>query len=271
MYHEATSQQTLSYLSDCAGVAEEIRRQHDDLVFVAGCELTFFMKGLVSGETARDRMSTFTKPWRLVLNSIMMGSFNKRLNEFWSEGVPEIRARFKGPITYASGMWEDVDWTPFDYVSVDCYRDSFNKNGFRKNLQKYAAHGKPVVATEFGCCTYKGAAEKGGYGFAIVDWSKDPPKLEGSFVRDEKEQAALMMEMLQMFEEENLHGAFAFTFVMPKYTYNEDPQLDLDIASFALVKSLMDRKGIRYPDMPWEPKLSFDDLGRRYAGDLNLK
>jgi hypothetical protein len=130
----------------------------------------------------------------------------------------EVRKRFKGPVTYVSGMWEGVDWTPFDIVGVDCYRcyrGSHNERTFRDGLQRYLAHGKPVVATEFGCCTYKGAEDKGGHGFAIVDWHAQPPRLKGSFIRDAAGQAAFLLEMLRTFEQVGFGGAFAFTFVMP--------------------------------------------------------
>jgi hypothetical protein len=283
-YHEATPQQTLSYLAECAEAAAHLRYEQSDedkkkgkgdwVVFVVGCELSFFMKGLVSGETAQERMGTFMNPWRLIWNSLSRGSFNRRLNTFLVEAAAEVRERFKGPVTYASGMWEDVYWTPFDYVSVDCYRGSYNRRTFRESLQKYLRHGKPVVATEFGCCTYRGAEDKGGYGFAIVDWDAEPPRLNGSFVRDEEGQASFLIEMLQTFEEEEFSGAFAFTFVMPKYPYDGDePRLDLDMASFAVVKSISgslmkggaEQEGTRrYPGMPWEPKRSFDALAQHY-------
>jgi hypothetical protein len=281
-YHEATPQQTLSYLAECAEAAAHLRyddgeeeeekgekKKRDRVVFVVGCELTFFMKGLVSGETAQERMAAFMKPWRLLWSSLSRGSFNKRLNTFLAEATSEVRERFKGPVTYASGMWEGVDWTPFDIVGIDCYRGSHNKRTFPDRLQRYLVHSKPVVATEFGCCTYEGAEDKGGYGFAIVDWDAQPPRLTGSFIRDEAGQAAFLVEMLRTFEQAGFSGAFAFTFVMPKYPHDEkDAQLDLDMASFAVVKSLpVEQAGgaRRYPSMPWEPKQSFDALAGYYA------
>jgi hypothetical protein len=286
-YHEATPQQTLSYLAECAEAAAHLRyddgddeeeedegekgekKNRDRVVFVVGCELTFFMKGLVSGETAQERMVAFMKPWRLLWSSLSRGSFNKRLKTFLAEATSEVRERFKGPVTYASGMWEGVDWTPFDIVGVDCYQGSHNKRTFPDRLQRYLAHGKPVVATEFGCCTYEGAEGKGGYGFAIVDWDAQPPRLRGSFIRDEAGQAAFLVEMLRTFEQAGFSGAFAFTFIMPKYPHDEkDAQLDLDMASFAIVKSLpVEQAGgaRRYPGMPWEPKQSFDALAGHYA------
>jgi hypothetical protein len=121
------------------------------------------------------------------------------------------------------------------------------------------------VVTEFGCCTYRGAEEKGGYAWAIVDRSKDPPRLKGQYVRDEEVQSKYIMELLQVFDEENLDGAFVFTFVSPAYPYSEDPQYDLDMASYGIVKTYSDRQGTAYPEMPWDPKRSFNALAERYG------
>jgi hypothetical protein len=143
-FHDADEARTLAHLVECASAAEELRQTWPNVVFVAGWELTFLMRGLVLGRTSHERMSAFMKPWRLL----------------WS----------------TAGVWEDVDWARFDFVSVDCYRDGRNANMFRENLRKYFSHGKPVVITEFGCCTYAGAEEKGAYGWAIVDWNHEPPQ-----------------------------------------------------------------------------------------------
>lgn len=140
-----------------------------------------------------------------------------------------------------------------------------NQRGFQKNLRKYFAHGKPVVITEFGCCTYQGAEKKGGYGWAIVDWKAEPPRLKGEYVRDEGTQAQYLMELIRIFEEEKVEGCFAFTFVMPKYPYSSDPRFDLDMASYGLVKSYADRSGSVYPDMPWDPKEGFHALAGFYG------
>jgi hypothetical protein len=55
------------------------------------------------------------------------------------------------------------------------------------------------------------------------------------------------------------------TFVSPLLTHREDPRHDLDIACYSLVKSYHDRNGTTYPDMPWEPKRSFNALARHFA------
>jgi hypothetical protein len=264
-YIDADEQETLSYFGVCAKAAEKLRTQSPDVVFVAGCELTFFMKGLVDGDTAFDRISTFMKPWRLLKSSIRNGSFNKRLNAFLSKAATVIREHFHGQLTYASGPWENVKWDPFDFVSIDYYREARNKNSYREKLRAYFKHGIPVVITEFGCCTYKGAEDKGGYGWAIVDWNKTPKQLKGDFIRDESVQANYLIELLDIFNEEKVNGAFVFTFVMPSYPFNENALYDLDMASYSVVKTYTDRNGTTYNDMPWEPKKSFTALAEYYA------
>lgn len=52
----------------------------------------------------------------------------------------------------------------FDIVSTDLYRNAANAVGFRDKLQPYLGHGKPLAITEFGSCTYRGAASKRRHG-----------------------------------------------------------------------------------------------------------
>jgi hypothetical protein len=262
---DADEQETLIYFAECAKAAEKIRMQSPHIIFVAGCELTFFMKGLVEGDTAFDRMHTFMKPWRLLKSTILKGSFHKRLNAFLSKAVITIKEHFHGQLTYASGPWENVDWDVFDIVGIDYYRDALNYKSYREKLRAYFKHGKPVVVLEFGCCTYKGAENKGGYGWAIVDHSKTPKQLKGDFIRDENVQADYLIELLDIFHAEKVNGAFVFTFVMPSYPFNENALYDLDMASYSVVKTYTDQNGITYKDMQWEPKKSFFALAEYYA------
>ncbi len=165
----AAPAETLDYLRECARAVEPLRARWANVVFVTGTELTFFMKELVLGDTPAERMQTFMKPWRLVKSVIKRGSFEKNLNRFLGEAAHTVREHFKGRLSYASGAWENVDWSPFDLVGVDYYRDAYTRKNYLARLHQYTLIGKPVVITEFGCCTYAGAEEKGGYGWAIVD------------------------------------------------------------------------------------------------------
>lgn len=72
--------------------------------------------------------------------------------------------------------------------------------------------------------------------------------------------------MLKIVDEAGVAGTFAFTFVTPTLTHHANPRLDLDMASYALVKSYADRQGTTYPDLPWEPKESFHALAAYYSG-----
>ncbi|MBO9610806.1 MAG: hypothetical protein J7639_32950 [Paenibacillaceae bacterium] len=269
-YVDATEEMMLAYLTDCAKAAESLRQKSPNVIFVTGCELSLFMKGFIAGETAAERMQTMMKPWRLLASSLRRGSFHRRLNAFLTRAADAIREHFRGRLTYASGTWENVDWRPFDYVGIDCYRDSFNKRMYREKLRSYFRHVKPVVVLEFGCCTYRGAEDKGGYGWAVVDRSAAPNRLKAGIERDESVQVRYMEELLTIFAEEGVDGAFWFTFVMPLYPGNDersdDPAYDLDTASYGLVKPYADpnRSGSAYPGLPWEPKASFHALSRLY-------
>ena len=121
---------------------------------------------------------------------------------------------------------------------------------------------------EFGCCTYKGAEDKGGMGWAIVDWKKDRPILKGDYTRDEAVQANYLLELLAIFDGEDVFAAFVFTFVTYNYIYNDDPRYDLDMASYGIVRS-MGNKGY-YKNLPWLPKKAFFEIGEYYGRSLNL-
>lgn len=261
---DANQKEMLTYFAECAKAAEKLRIQFSNIIFVTGAELTFFMRGLVSGRTTSDRISTFTKPWRLLGSTILRGDFSKCLNVFLNGATTVIRRYFKGQLSYASGPWEAVNWSLFDIVGVDFYRDASNKKSYTQVLKTYFKHNKPVVITEFGCCTYKGAQDRGGTGVAIIDQSKTPNTIKEGFVRDETVQANYIIECLDILKKEKVDGAFVSTFVSPLYPYNKDPQYDLDMASFSIVKSYTDKKGETYKYMPWEPKKSFIALAKYY-------
>lgn len=261
---DANEQEMLAYLAQCAQAAEHLRQQSPQVIFVVGCELTFFLHGLVDGNTAFERMNTFMKPWRLLKSTLAKGPFNKRLNAFLAQATTTVREAFHGQLTYASGTWEEVDWTFFDFVGIDYYRDAKNTSSYRQTLRNYFQYGKPVVILEFGCCTYQGAEEKGSYGWAIVNRSTMPRQLQGTFVRDERGQARYLIELLDIFQAEQVEGAFVFTFVIPSYQYSEDPSYDLDMASYGIVKTCLHQTGQTYKGMPWEPKESFRQLAHYY-------
>jgi hypothetical protein len=170
--------------------------------------------------------------------------------------VAVAREQFGGAVSYASGDWEEIDWTPFDFAAVDMYRTSDNADHFAETVRKHAAHGKPLVITEFGCCTYRGAAEAGGMGWAIMDFTTTPRTLNNDYVRDESVQVAYFHELMDVFEAEHVHGAFWFTFAGYELPYHPDPHRDLDMASYGVVKIV---------DGVPERKAVFEAIATRFA------
>ena len=261
---DATTEETLTYFAECAEAAERLRQQSPSLVFITGVELSAFMQGLLEGDTPMHRLGTLIHPLKLIRSTLSKGSFQRGLNKFLAEAVHLVRERFQGRVSYASGSWESVNWSLFDFVSVDYYRDATNEKVYEKNLGAYFRHRKPVIITEFGCCTYAGAEKRGGYGWVVVDWNRIPPQLKHELHRDETSQADYLTDLLQIFERQKVEGAFAFTFVSPSYPHQQNPLYDLDMASYAIVKSYIGHNGNVYADLPWEPKESFLKLADYY-------
>jgi hypothetical protein len=255
-----SEQETFDYTVKCATAAERLRQQWPQLVLVLGCELTLFMQGILEGNNFMERIGN-----PAFLERVKTGAHNKPLNAFLAKANEAVRQVFQGKVTYASAPLEAVDWSLFDFVCVDAYREARIKDSFGEIIKRYFAHHKPVIVGEFGCCTYQGAEDAGAMGWAIVDYSNTPWQLNGDYVRDEGLQARELTDVLRIFESVGVAGAFVFTFVSPTSLYNEDPRRDLDMASYSLVKSYAGKYGTTYPTMLWEPKESFKAVADYFA------
>lgn len=263
--HNADEYATHHYLDLCAIDAEKLRQRSPHVIFMLGSELSFSMKGLLSGESSMDRVRTAMHPARLLLSTMRHGSYHHRLNRFLARARDAVREHFRGPMTYAAGLWERVAWDGFDFVSIDFYRDAWNRDALEAKLRPYLALGKPLIVSEFGCCTYRGAEDKGALGWTIVDWTKSPPELEGDFERDEETQARMLHELYTMFDREGAEGAFVYSFSAPKYPHCVDPRFDLDMASFAIVKSDAFANAPGATGLHWEPKAAFTTVAELFA------
>lgn len=265
--HYDNRENTLRYIVEGAVAAEKLRLKYANIIYVTGCELSLFTAGFIKGETGEQRVKKMFSPASMVKNLLgIRRAYNSKLNAFLSNAVNQVRKEFNGQISYASGTWEKIDWAMFDIIGIDHYRASYNRPVYNKVLQNYLKIGKPVSIMEFGCCTYKGAEDKGAMGWAIVDWKKEKPELKGDYVRDEDAQANHITELLNIFENEKVFAAFVFTFISSNYVYDGDPKYDLDMAAFGIVRAIANNKPGRYQGLPWLPKKSFFELGKYYAG-----
>jgi hypothetical protein len=262
---DLAAEEMLDLLADCAERAERLRRQGAEVVLVAGAEISLLNRGFLPGDTLGERMELLSDPQRL---RGLLGEVPARVNAFLARAAAVVRGRFGGKITYAAIPFEGVDWSPFDIVSVDLYRSAEVAGRYRDGIRALVAQGKPAAITEFGSCTFKGAADRGARGGEIVEW--DPAtvralRLNGDYTRDEAEQARYIRELLEIFSEEGVDSAFVFTFALYQLPHRATPREDLDIGSYGIVKVYEDRLGETYPDMAWEPKAAFAALADCYG------
>jgi len=266
MLVDATGEQTLPYLAECARRAESLRTIPDNLLFVVGGECSFFLKGFIKGDDIHARIRRFLRLPSLLWLMLTGGRWpGKRLNAYLKLAAATVREHFKGPITYASGSWERVDWRLFDLVGVNYYRDAGNAKTYRRGLQPFFKHGKPVLITEFGCCTYEGAEAKGGAGWTILDGSGPRRKIKGNPRRSEETQARYLGELLELFAGEPLEGVSVYDFAAYYLPCDDNPEWDLDMASYGVVKVLPEgRAAASSADLPWEPKVAFQVVADHY-------
>ena len=279
---DRSPEETLQYLVRAAKVAEEVSQLgKDQMVFVVGGELTLFMRGILEGGSFRARLANPN-----LLTIVKAGDHNKPLNEFLARANEAVRSVFHGKVTYASLVWEKVDWGLFDFVGVDYYRTMKMADQYIPMLEPSFKHGKPVVVTEFGYATTRGGIGDGGLLMSTAGLEKGiinvnsqflhyklpvlgrlvRPSLNGNHVRDEAWQAKELVETLGILDAVKVDGAFISTFLSQITPYSDTPKYDLDMASSSLVKYHEDgRRGTTYPDMPWEPKESFKAAAAYYA------
>lgn len=264
LLHDKDEQDTLKATVACAAAAEELRQQWPRLVFVLGCELTIFMPGLLAAGAGNVLDRIASPGFREQLRA---GQHNKPLNDLLARANDAVRAVFRGQVTYASAPVEAVDWALFDFVCLDYYPAQVDPLA----QQPYFAHGKPVVITEVGCCTYQGAEDKGGMGWSVIDQRSIPVReLDGNYTRDESLQARTLTASLARLDSAGVDGCFVYTFIIPALTHSEDPCKDLDMASYGLVKSLASTgQGTTDPGVSWEPKESFTAVAGYFARHEN--
>ncbi|MER6530928.1 hypothetical protein [Streptomyces sp. NPDC001508] len=255
-----TQDQLLACLLDAAERAECLRLSGARVVFLTGSEITLFTDGFLPGDTLQERSAHLADPPAF---RALLPQMHTALNAFLARVVTEVRARFGGPVGYASLAFEGVDWTPFDIAATDAgYRDATNADTFPDALRAQVAQGKPLGVTEFGCGTFRGAFELGGRGDSVIEWGQNarPVKMAAGTVRDEQEQASYLREMLDLYDAADVDAAFVYTFARWDLATTDlhDPERDFDAASFGVVRVLPPGAAEgTYAELGWEPKAAF--------------
>jgi hypothetical protein len=266
-----TIDELLDLLADCAERTERLRRRGAEVVMLTGSEVSLFTIGFLPGETLDERLALIADPLRV---RPLIPVVRARMSDFLQRAVAVVRARFGGKVSYASLPFEGVDWTLFDIIATDAgYRTKEMAPRFRQQIRGFVAQGrvlgKPVAITEFGCMTYRGAADLGGSELSLIEWDNArPARLRGDYVRDEDEQASYLSELLEVFESERVDNAFVYTFARYDLPHRSNAGEDFDLASRGIVKVLEGESSSdvrRYPGMPWEPKAAFTALSNLYA------
>ncbi|CQD23217.1 MULTISPECIES: FAD-dependent oxidoreductase [Mycolicibacterium] len=260
-------EETRRHVAEAAIAAEQLRREGVRITFVTTCEFSIFGDGIYPGSNVQERIGWMAGQIDPTSeNSLQQGKqrlaptaieLNRALRSF----AETVRVSFTGPVTYSAGAWEDVDWSVFDVVGVDYYRQGESDEDYRVGLRRLKHEGKPLAVMEFGCCAYEGAAPLGGGGFMVLKGVNDDGS--GVFdggrvpVRSESEQAEYVTQQLEVFASEDVDAAFVYVFSFPLYRYGEGAK-DLDMMSYSLVKTFPDEDPRSRQTPPWEPKLAFE-------------
>src|SRR4051812_32543521 len=245
-----TQDELLDLLADCAERAERVRLGGADVVFLTGSEVSLFTIGFFPGETLEERLAVITDPVRV---RTAIGEVRARMRDFLRRAVEVVRARFGGKVSYASLPFEGVEWSLFDIIATDAgYRTHANAPQYRDSIRAFVAQGrslgKPVAITEFGCATFRGAADSAGDDptFSAIVWGDDgcAARLKGEYERAEDEQAGYLRELIEVFDTEGGDSVFVYTLARYDLPHREQPELDLDRVSAGVVK-VLDRQAVK--------------------------
>lgn len=271
----ATPQQTLRYVTEAAARTELLfRRFPEDLTFCVGNEFTLFMRGIVPGRNHAQRIRVPS------LREFVL-SEQQTLRTFLAGLSAGVRRVYSGPITYCALPFERADWSHFDLVSVNYYRQSrqgLTAEQYLAKITEFQAAGKPVLITELGFASCQDADNPEYLG----SFNATPLSLLGAHLpgirrfvrmrvrterqRDEPAQARLLTDQLQLLDQAGVDGAFVMCFSFPLAPYSPDARYDIDATSLSLVRALpRNQHGTIYPDMASEPKQAFHAVASYYA------
>ncbi|MNH46366.1 hypothetical protein D3C79_1091220 [compost metagenome] len=75
------------------------------------------------------------------------------------------------------------------------------------------------------------------------------------------------MELLQIYKQEHIYGAFVYDFIMPNKPFSPDPRYDLDMGSYGIIKVYPEDSDKPYSSGHWEPKKAFQEISEYYKNN----
>ncbi len=281
-----SADEVIDHLAEVARLAQSLRNQGADIDLTVGATHTILMPGIFPGDHTHERIAAIffdgdrrfgvrtpktADQWLSAKTSAALTESAPRLNELLSRAATVARGIFDGGLAYVATPWEQVDWTPFDFVGLKYYLMPTNLTPelHLAELARYQKWNKPLIISGFGTATYPGAEQKGFFSWDIVDRSGETHTVLDGYVRDEGAQAAYYRKMLGIFDQAGVYGVAPTDLVHPTHPHSTDPRLDLDMASMCIVKCI--REDYADPDSPYrrELKESFHAVAEYYvrAGD----
>lgn len=245
------------FVSDAAVIAENLRRDGAEVGLVVGCELTLSANGMLPGPTF------WTRAMLLPVTAWLLPIANRRLRRLLGELVTVARERFHGPVSYGAGDWEQPDWSIFDVVGLDSYRDEHNSVQYGDNLRRIVeegrAAGQHVMIFEFGTCAYAGSSLRASQASDVLRGTGQRMRVKAGIERNEEEQARYLAELFDAFALAEVDGTFVWGFSEPAlYRSMDNPEKDLDLASYGIVAN--------HPDGSWDTKRAFHTVAAEYGG-----
>ena len=256
---DATERETLEHLAAVGEQAELLRRQGANVELSVGAEFVLFVQGIVPGSNVLERVE------RLLNGRFDPVRMQRRLDSFIARAATTGRSVFGGTLSYGAAHGDKVDWSLFDVVSANYYSAFPRRAQYVRELEQLRRFGKPVAITEFGSCTYKGAPRRGGLGWDVIDYERQPPRIKADLVRSERTQAVYITRLLDVFEAMRFHSATIYNFVEPDAPHRRDPRYDLDLASYGIVKPIWKTRDRPTADWHWEPKEAFRAVARHFG------
>ena len=262
--------ETISFVKTASKKAEILRKKYKKVVFILGNELMLDSNYVFNQENIYDRnvvfknyidlkrvsKSNFYKA-KSTKNSItkFVKNIEKRLNNLIISLAKVSKKNFHGKITYASLPIEEINWNLFDIISINYYKNKWNKNNYSDKIQELRKINPKIAITEFGVCSYKGASEQGGSSYNIVNYKTK--EVEKGIVRSEEEQSEYIKDLIKTYKKENVYASFIFDFKEEWKVYSKNPKKDLDMASFGII-------GIKKDDSFFKKK-SFNVIKQLYS------